>query len=77
MKTGVKRTTIYLDPQLHRALRLKAAATEHSMSRIAEEAIRLSLSEDAIDLAAFAQRRKEPSLPFENVLKRLRRDGRI
>ena len=52
MKTGVKRTTIYLDPQLHRALRLKAAATEHSMSRIAEEAIRLSLSEDAIDLAA-------------------------
>jgi len=77
MKTNTKRTTIYLDPQLHRALRLKAAETEHSMSELVEEAIKLSLAEDSIDLAAFEQRRKEPSLPFEDVLKKLRKNGKI
>ena len=77
MKTNTKRTTIYLDPQLHRALRLKAAETERSMSELVEEAIKLSLAEDSIDLAAFEQRRKEPSLPFEDVLKKLRKNGKI
>ncbi len=77
MKTNTKRTTIYLDPQLHRALRLKAAETEHSMSELVEEAIKLSLAEDSIDLAAFEQRRKEPSLAFEDVLKKLRKNGKI
>ncbi len=77
MKTNTKRTTIYLDSDLHQALRIKAAETEHSMSELAQEAIRLSLAEDSIDLAAFDERRKEPSLPFENVLKKLKKDGKI
>ena len=77
MKAKTKRTTIYLDSDLHQALRIKAAETEHSMSELAQEAIRFSLAEDSIDLAAFDERRKEPSLPFENVLKKLREDGRI
>lgn len=62
MKTNTKRTTIYLDSDLHHALRIKAAETEHSMSELVKEAIRLSLAEDSIDLAAFDERRKEPSL---------------
>ncbi len=77
MKTNTKRTTIYLDSDLHQALRIKAAETEHSMSELAQEAIRLSLAEDSIDLAAFDEREKEPSLPFENVLKKLKKDGKI
>ncbi len=77
MKTNTKRTTIYLDSDLHQALRIKAAETEHSMSELAQEAIRLSLAEDSIDLAAFDERKKEPSLPFENVLKKLKKDGKI
>jgi len=77
MRTRTKRTTIYLDSDLHRALRLKAAETEHSMSELVAKAIELSLAEDAVDLAAFEQRRKEPSLAFENVLKKLREDGKI
>ena len=77
MKTNTRRTTIYLDSQLHQALRIKAAQTEHSMSQLAEEAIRLSFAEDAIDLTALKDRRKEPSLPFESVLKRLKRNGKI
>jgi len=77
MKTITKRTTLYLDPALHRALRIKAAETEHSMSELAEEAIRVSLAEDAIDLAAFEERKNEPSLAFEDVLKRLKKSGKI
>ena len=77
MKTNTKRTTIYLDSDLHQALRIKAAETEHSMSELAQEAIRLSLAEDSIDLEAFDERKKEPSLPFENVLKKLKKDGKI
>ncbi|MBW7988401.1 MAG: ribbon-helix-helix protein, CopG family [Planctomycetes bacterium] len=77
MKANTKRTTVYLDSDLHRALRIKAAQTEHSMSELVEEAIKFSLAEDSIDLAAFEQRRKEPSLPFEDVLKKLRKNGKI
>ena len=65
MKANTKRTTVYLDSDLHHALRIKAAETEHSMSELVQEAIKLSLAEDSIDLSAFEQRKKEPSLPFE------------
>ena len=77
MKANTKRTTVYLDSDLHRALRIKAAQTEHSMSELVQEAIKFSLAEDSIDLAAFEQRRKESSLPFEDVLKKLRKNGKI
>ena len=77
MKANTKRTTVYLDSELHRALRIKAAQTEHSMSDLVEEAIKFSLAEDSIDLTAFEQRRKEPSLTFEDVLKKLRKNGKI
>lgn len=77
MKANTKRTTIYLDSDLHLALRIKAAETEQSISELAQEAIRDSLADDASDLAAFEERAGEPSLPFENVLKKLKRDGKI
>ncbi len=77
MRTHTKRTTIYLDPDLHRALRIKAAETEHSISKLVEDAIKLSLAEDSIDLAAFESRRDEPSLAFEDVVKKLKEDGKI
>ncbi|MBA7664983.1 hypothetical protein ES703_73049 [subsurface metagenome] len=77
MKTNTKRTTIYIDSELHHALRIKAAETEHSMSELVEEAIKISLAEDAIDLASFDERKKEPSLAFEDVLKKLKKNGKI
>jgi hypothetical protein len=77
MKTNTKRTTIYLDADIHHALRIKAAETENSMSELIEEAIKTSLVEDSIDLAAFEERKNEPSLAFEDVLKRLKRSGKI
>jgi len=77
MKTNVKRTTVYLDPQLHHALRIKAAETEHSVSELVGEAVRISLAEDSVDLAAFDERKGEPSLAFEDVLKKLKKNGKI
>jgi len=71
-----KRATIYFDPELHRALRLKAAETDTSISEIVNEAVKMALAEDAEDLAAFADRVREPEFPFEDVVKDLKRRGK-
>lgn len=72
-----KRATIYLDPGLHRALRLKAASADRSISDLVNTAIRASLLEDTADLAEFDARVKEPSLAFEGLLKGLKRRGKL
>jgi hypothetical protein len=77
MKTGVKKSTIYFDPQIHKALRMKAAETDSSVSDIVNNAVRLTLSEDAEDIAAFEERASEPNLSFEDVLKDLRKRGKL
>jgi len=74
---NVKRATIYVDANLHRALRVKAAQTDRTISDLVNEAVRLSLSEDAEDLAAFEERAREPNLAFESVLKDLKRRGKL
>ena len=77
MSTLSKRSTVYLDPELHRALRLKALETSRSMSELINEAIKEALSEDAEDLAAFEKRAHEPVLSYDQMVKRLKKDGRI
>jgi hypothetical protein len=77
MEKSQKRATVYFDPALHRALRLKAAETDRSMSDLINEAVRLSLAEDAEDLLAFDERTDEPDLSFETVVKELKRSGKI
>ena len=76
-KTLQKRTTVYFDPALYRALRLKAVETDRSLSDIVNEAVKLCLAEDAEDMATFAGRAKEPNLLFEDVFKELKRSGKI
>jgi hypothetical protein len=71
------RSTIHFEPDVHRALRLKAAATDRSISKVVNEAVRQALAEDAADLGMFVKRRREPNLDFEDVLARLRRSGKI
>ena len=77
MNDVAKRSTVYFDPSLHRALRLKAAETDRTISDLVNDAVRLSLNEDAEDLAAFKERAAEPSLSFEKVVKSLKRSGKI
>ena len=77
MSSTPKRATVYFDPELHRALRIKAAETDRSMSDLVNEAVQLSLVEDAEDLAAFRDRVNEPSRPYEDVVEDLKRRGKI
>lgn len=72
-----KRATVYFDPALHRALRLKAAATERSISELVNEAVRLSLADDAEDLLAVEARSAEPELSFEALVKDMQRRGEL
>lgn len=72
-----KRATIYFDPAIHKALRVKAAHIDSSVSDIVNEAVRRSLAEDEEDLAAFEERRGEPLIPLEDVLKDLKRRGKL
>jgi hypothetical protein len=73
----MKRTTIYLEPLLHQALRMKAAETRRSLTDLVNEAVRQLLAEDAEDLEAFRDRAAEPILGYEAVLKDLQRHGKI
>ncbi len=75
--SGLKRATVYFDPSLHQALRVKAAHTESSLSDLVNAAVRRSLAEDQGDLSAFEARAREPNLAFENVLKDLKRRGKL
>ncbi len=77
MATQTKRATIYFDTDLHKALRLKAVETNQSVSELVNEAVREALAEDAEDLAAFEDRAEEPAIPYDEMVMRLRKDGRI
>ena len=72
-----KRSTIYFEPELHRALRVKAASTHRSVSEIVNDALRLVLREDQDDLAAFDERAAEPILTYEELLNDLKAHGKL
>ena len=77
MPQTTKRSTIYFEPRLHQALRLKAAQSNRSVSDLVNDAVRASLAEDQEDLAAFADRVGEPTVSYEKLLDQLKADGTI
>jgi predicted transcriptional regulator len=77
MGADLKRATVYLQPQLYKALRHKAAEIDRSVSEIINEAVRQALAEDAEDLAVFEERADEPRLPFEHVLTDMKKRGKL
>ena len=72
-----KRATVYFQSDVHRALRLKAAAADRSISDMVNDAVKAALAEDADDLAAFADRKNQKSLSFDSFVQGLKRRGRI
>ena len=72
-----KRSTIYFDPDIHRALKIKAASTQLSVSELVDEAVRLVMNEDQEDLAAFSERADEKEISYEALLNDLKRHGKI
>ena len=77
MDAATKRSTVYFEPELHLALRLKAAYAQRSLSDLVNEAVRLSLREDQEDLAAFDERAAEPVLTYEDLLADLKAHGKL
>jgi len=77
MATLTKRATIYFDTDLHKALRLKSVETSRSVSELVNEAVKEALAEDAEDLKTFDERAYEPLISYEEMVKRLKKDGRI
>jgi hypothetical protein len=75
--SNTKRATVYFDESLHKALRLKSAETDKSISELVNTAVRHTLLEDADDLAAFRERAMEPTLAFEDVVRDLKRRGKL
>ena len=72
-----KRSTIYFDPEIHRALKLKAATSDVSLSDLVDEAVRLLMREDQEDLAAITDRTSEPEMSYDTLLNNLKRHGKI
>jgi hypothetical protein len=72
-----KRATVYFEAEVHKALRLRAAANERSISEMVNEAVRVSLAEDAADLSAFDRRKKERSQSFDSFVQGMKRRGLI
>ena len=72
-----RRATVYFESDVHRALKLKAAASDRSVSEMVNDAVRLALAEDAEDLGAFEARAAEPEMVFEEFVKSLRRRGKL
>lgn len=77
MSETSKRSTIYFEPEIHHALRVKAANTHQSVSEVVNEAVRIALREDAEDLNAFEERAAEPTLSYEALLKDLKSHGKL
>jgi predicted DNA-binding protein len=77
VKALTKKATVYLEPDIHRVLKIKSAETSRSVSDLVNEAVRESLREDAEDLEVFEERAREPLISFEDVLKDLKRRGRL
>ncbi|TKB12413.1 CopG family transcriptional regulator [Desulforhopalus sp. IMCC35007] len=77
MATQMKRATIYFDPELHKALKLKALETSRSITDLVNQSVRESLSEDAEDLTVFEERKDEALVSYDKMLKKLQKNGTI
>ena len=77
MTDPARRSTVYFDPEVHRALRLKAASTQRSLSDLVNDAVRQALREDQEDLVAFEERAEEPTMSYEALLADLKAHGKL
>ncbi|MBW2238819.1 MAG: CopG family transcriptional regulator [Deltaproteobacteria bacterium] len=77
MATPAKRATVYFDPIIHKALKLKSIETSKTISELVNEAVKEALAEDAEDITAFEERANEPLISYSEMVKRLKNDGRI
>ena len=77
MNAETKRATIYFEPEIHRALKLKAAETDTTVSDLVNLAVKHALAQDAQDLETIQVRESEPELSFEEFVRDLKRRGKV
>ena len=77
MSDSSKRSTVYFEPEIHQALRLKSAITHRSVSDLVNEAVRSTLQEDQEDLTAYDERVSEPTITYEELLNDLKAHGKL
>lgn len=77
MSTQAKRATIYFDPDIHKALKIKSLETSRSISDLVNQAVKEALSDDVEDILSFEERKNEPLISYDQMVKKLRKDGRI
>jgi plasmid stability protein len=77
MSGSARRSTVYFEPDLHHALRVKAAHTQRSLSDLVNDAVREALREDQEDLGAFGERSEERTISYEQLLRNLRAHGKL
>ena len=73
----MKRTTVYFEEDLHRALKMKSAEISSPVSDLVNDAVRSALLKDAEDLEAFKEREHEPVIDFEAFVASLKKDGKL
>lgn len=77
MSAATKRSTVYLDTKILRTLRREAERTDRTLSQVVNDTLRQSLDEDAYDRALFAARSHERAIPFAQVVRKLKRSGKL
>jgi hypothetical protein len=73
----MKRATVYLEEDLHKALKLKSMESDSSISEIVNNAVRDTLDEDLGDLLEIKKRKNEGTISYESFLKKLKSRGQI
>lgn len=71
------KSDIYFDPEIHQALRQRAANNRTSLSAQVNEAVGNLLRDDLDDLAAFEQRSSEPEISRKALLAHLKRHHKL
>ena len=77
MATTQKRATVYFDPEIHKALKIKSLETSKSVSKLINNAVKELFAEDAEDMAVIEQRADDKLISYAEIIKRLKKDGRI
>ena len=77
MEVMAKRATVYFESDIHKALKLKSIETSRSISELVNEAVKGALAEDAEDIQAYEERINEPLVSYSEMVRRLKKDGRI
>ncbi len=77
MSNNDTKTTLYLSPNVRRALKKRVVDTNQTMSEYVNRAVAFAIAEDLEDMEAIEERRNEPTESLDNFLESLKKDGLI